>query len=74
MSVVQDLSKQERLKCRVFQNAPTASRFVADEIAAALTSAGFSGASVSVAAVTDLPRHTETNKLKRFVIFSAKST
>ena len=52
MSVVQDLSKQERLKCRVFQNAPTASRFVADEIAALIRERAEKGKNVVLGLAT----------------------
>jgi phenylacetate-CoA ligase len=40
---------------------------VARALAQALTEAGLQRAKVTVEAVTELPRHAETNKLKRFV-------
>lgn len=38
-----------------------------DELAAALTGAGLAGPTVTVRTVTDLPRHPETGKLRRFL-------
>ena len=52
MSVVQDLSKLERLKCRVFQNAPIAARHVADEIAALIRERAEKGKTVVLGLAT----------------------